>query len=116
MQQHAQMNSSLQQISNLNSALLHKTDLLHVIALVVDDAFWWDNFFSEHNRQALYSVSRQILELRHLQTLLKSFPVSIACQFTRCRAASADCMLHIQGRLVAQHHQAKGIPMDANLV
>ena len=54
--------------THLDPALLHKTDLLHFIALVVENAFRWDNFFSKHNCHALYSVGRQILELRHLQS------------------------------------------------
>ena len=59
--------------THLDSALLHKTDLLHFIALVVENAFWWDNFFSKYNCHALYSVGRQILELRHLQSLCQAF-------------------------------------------
>lgn len=72
-QQHAQKRSTFVQLSNLDATLLHKENFLHLAALVVDDAFGWDHPFSQHKRHALYSVGRQVLELRHLQALLRCF-------------------------------------------
>ena len=54
---------------HLDSALLHKEDVLHLIALVVDDALGQVHFLCNHMRQALNGVGRQVLELRHLLAL-----------------------------------------------
>ena len=49
-----------------NSAALHKVDIFHVAALIIDDGFGGKHLLRQHKSQAFYCASWQALELWHL--------------------------------------------------
>ncbi len=49
-----------------DSASLHKVDIFHLTALIIDDGFGGKHLLSQHKSQTFYCASWQALELWHL--------------------------------------------------